>query len=331
MELEKRTTLLQHLNRYITLEPPPLTAAIEMASVSNPWFTPEFIRLAIKSICTQMLDPEKLKAWIHHYCVDDNILPKKVGIVMAGNIPLVGFHDLLSVFAGGHHALIKASSKDQILIKHVTDFLKEKDPASEPYFRMVDKLNDCDAIIATGNNQSADLFETYFAHLPHIIRRNKTSVAVITGNETAKELEQLADDVHCYFGLGCRNVTKLYVPQGYDFIPMIEAFKKYSHLGEHHKYRNNFDYQLSLLILNNKFYMVGGPTILAEENSIFSAIGVLHYSFYQNESELIHKLETDEQIQCLVSRNHIPFGTTQEPELFQYADGVDVMQFLLQL
>jgi hypothetical protein len=308
-----------------------LTQAIEQASVSNPWFTPEFIRLSIQSICKQMLDPEKLRAWITYYHLDNNIQPKKTGIVMAGNIPLVGFHDLLSVFLCGHQALIKPSSKDTVLVKYLTAFFHQHAPETSQTIVLAEKLNEAEAIIATGNNQSAALFESYFSHLPHIIRKNRTSVAVLTGNESKAELDLLADDIHLYFGLGCRNVTKIFVPRVYDFIPLLQAFQRYDYFREHHKYRNNFDYQLSLLILNNRYYMNGGPTILLEEESLFSPISMLHYAHYDDPEKLHVQLSRHPDLQCIVGSKEVPFGSSQTPGLFDYPDGVDILQFLLEI
>ncbi len=195
--------------------------------------------------------------------------------------------------------------------------------------RFSEMLKGCDAYIATGSNNSARYFDYYFSKYPHIIRRNRTSVAILSGNENKEDLEKLADDVYQYFGLGCRNVTKIYVPEQYDFIPLLEAFKKYNHLIEHHKYKNNYDYQLALLILNKKFYMTNGSIILYEDAQIFSPISQLNYEYYSSAEELAGRLQQHEDVQCVVARNVIPFGQAQQPGLTDYADGVDTLQFLL--
>src|SRR6185312_7954730 len=192
-------------------------------------------------------------------------------------------------------------------------------------------LKDCDAYIATGSNNSARYFHHYFGKYPSIIRSNKTSVAVLSGNETASELTSLNDDVFIYFGLGCRNVSKLLVPENYDFEMMINAFKKYSYFADITKYRNNYDYNLALFIMNNKFYMANDCIILSENDAVFSPVSVLHYSFYKNEQNVFEELNQNENIQCIVGQGHIPFGKSQEPGLFDYADGMDTMQFLLTL
>jgi hypothetical protein len=192
-------------------------------------------------------------------------------------------------------------------------------------------LRGCDGYIATGSNNSARYFEYYFGKYPNLIRRNRTSVAILDGNETEDDLKKLADDVYVYFGLGCRNVTKLYVPAQYDFIPLLEAFSKFNYLADHHKYKNNYDYQLALLILNKKYYMTNGSVLLTEAQSPFSPISVLHFEYYDGSSGTGSFLRDNEDIQCIVGKGHIPFGLAQQPGLRDYADGNDTMQFLQKL
>jgi hypothetical protein len=198
------------------------------------------------------------------------------------------------------------------------------------YIGFADLIKGCDAYIATGSNNSATHFQYYFAKYPSIIRRNRTSVAVLDGSETALELEKLADDVHLFFGLGCRNVTKIYVPHQYDFVPLIQAFKKYAHFADHHKYRNNYDYNLSVQIMNNKFYMSSEAILLSEQASLFAPVSQLNYSYYINKEQLFEELAQAPDVQCIVG-TQIPFGQAQSPGLMDYADGVDTMQFLLNL
>ncbi|MBK5272321.1 MAG: acyl-CoA reductase, partial [Bacteroidia bacterium] len=192
-------------------------------------------------------------------------------------------------------------------------------------------LKGCDAYIATGSNNSSRYFEYYFGKYPHIIRRNKTSAAIITGEETNDELEKLADDVYLYFGLGCRNVTKIYVPHSYDFLPMLTIFKKYNYLADHHHYKNNYDYNLTLHILNKKYYMTNEAIILTEEPSLFSPISQLNYEFYSNYNDLIGGLKLRDDLQCLVGRGFVPFGKSQTPAINDYADGIDTLEFLINL
>lgn len=301
------------------------------AFTHNGWFTPEFIDLAVQNICTEFLHKEKLEQWAKHYHLDDNVGGKNIGIVMAGNIPLVGFHDFLCVFISGHKQTVKLSSKDNILFKHLAKKLAEWEPETEKKIQFLEILKGCDAYIATGSNNSARYFEQYFSKYPNIIRRNRTSVGILTGNETSEELDNLSDDIHQYFGLGCRNVTQLFVPEGYDFVPLLNSFNKYKHFADHHKYKNNYDYQLSIALLNNKYYMTNGSTLMIEDNAIFSAISRLNYSYYKDYKELIKVLSGNDDIQCITGNNGTQFGLAQRPGLLDYADGIDSMQFLLTL
>ncbi len=331
MNLAERITLMVKLGEYLMEDSEELKTAKQKAFEQNKWFTEEFINFSFKQISTHYLNREKLESWVHHYHIDDNIGPKKIGIVMAGNIPLVGFHDFLCVFITGHHQSIKLSEKDDVLLKHLVEKLVAWNPKVSNVVHIASLLKDCDAYIATGSNNSARYFHHYFGKYPSIIRSNKTSVAVLSGNETASELTSLSDDVFIYFGLGCRNVSKLLVPENYDFEMMINAFKKYSYFADITKYRNNYDYNLALFIMNNKFYMANDCIILSENDAVFSPVSVLHYSFYKNEQNVFEELNQNENIQCIVGQGHIPFGKSQEPGLFDYADGMDTMQFLLTL
>ena len=231
MNLQHRKELLVRLGNYIISNNEDWQAAKHKAYLENNWFVPEFVQLATQSISKNFLAPDKIDELIHHYNLpENNSHPKKVGIVMAGNIPMVGFHDFFCVFITGNISIIKASSKDQALIKHVVQKIKEWEPEAEPFIQFGELLKNCDAYIATGSNNTGRYFDYYFAKYPHIIRKNRTSVAILNGNETAEELEKLSDDVFLYFGLGCRNVTKLYVPRHYNFEALITAFKKYEYL-----------------------------------------------------------------------------------------------------
>ena len=301
------------------------------ASFHNGWFINEFIDLAVTNICSEFLEKEKLENWAAHYHLDDNVGGRNIGIVMAGNIPLVGFHDFLCVFISGHRQTIKLSSKDDILLKHLVDKLLTWEPGLQKYIRFAELLKGCDAYIATGSNNSARYFQQYFSKYPNIIRRNRTAVAILSGNETPSDLELLADDVHQYFGLGCRNATRLFVPTGYDFVPLLRAFDKYKYFEDHHKYKNNYDYQLSIALLNNIFYMTNGSILLLENDAIFSAISQLNYSFYEDEKMVVNMLNNNDDVQCICGPYGIAFGQAQNPSLMEYADGVDTMQFLLTL
>ncbi|MBS1628358.1 MAG: acyl-CoA reductase [Bacteroidetes bacterium] len=333
MNLQQRIELLIKLKTFIEEDNnEQWEAARTKASLTNPWFTSQFIDRAVKQITAFFLDEKKLKQWVYTYSIpEENNNPKTVGIVMAGNIPLVGFHDFLCAFITGNKSLIKLSSQDEVLLQFFTTKLNEWNSEISQLIKFATTLKNCDAYIATGSNNSSRYFEYYFAKYPHIIRRNRTSIAILEGNETKEELQNLSTDIQLYFGLGCRNVTKLYVPQQYDFMKLLEALKNYDYLIEFHKYKHNFDYQLALLIMNNKQYMNNGSILLSENASVFSAISHLHYEYYNNKEILIEQLSQNNNIQCIVAKEFIPFGKAQEPALTDYADGIDTIQFLLSL
>ena len=331
MKLVERIDAMVELGKYLQGNPLEWQEAKQKAYETNGWFTSGFIDLATSNIISQFLQKNNLEKWSHHYYLDDNISNKNIGIIMAGNIPMVGFHDMLSVFISGLRQTIRLSSKDNILLKHIVETLYAHTPATHLYIRFSEMLKGCDAYIATGSNNSSRYFHQYFGAYPNIIRKNRTSVSILNGNESDKQLELLADDVHLYFGLGCRNVTKIYVPENYDFIRLLAAFKKYNYMQDHPKYKNNYDYYLALQIMNNRYYMTNGTIILTEDEQPFSAISTLHYSYYKNLTSLILNLKQDENIQCIVAEGFTEFGQTQAPGLFTYADGVDTMQFLLAL
>jgi hypothetical protein len=330
MKLQNRIELLLRLQQYLKADNEELQDVKQNAFSHNNWFTPDFINLSIANITDQFLREDQLRNWAKHYQLDDNIVPKNTGIVMAGNIPLVGFHDFLCVFISGHFQTIKLSAKDDILLKHLVQKMVSWDESVQSYVSFASMLIGCDAYIATGSNNSARYFEYYFSKYPGIIRKNRTSVAILTGNEQLEELEKLADDIHTYFGLGCRNVTKVFVPEGYDFVPLLGSFHKYKYFADHNKYKNNYDYYLAIQIMNNRFYMTNGSTLLVENESIFSPISQLNYGFYSDWENLITSLKTNEEIQCIAGYD-MPYGEAQRPGLMDYADGVDTMQFLLTL
>ena len=292
----------------------------------NAWFLPEFIDEAIQQISNQFLQETTLEEWTAAYpSISDQATHIKVGIVMAGNIPLVGFHDLLSTLIAGHTAVVKRSSKDQVLMDFIITTLIKINPAFEAQIIVQEQLKNCDAYIATGGNTAGNYFEYYFGKFPHIIRKNKTSIAVLDGTETLSELAALADDCMLYYGMGCRNVTQIWVPEGYDFIPFLTALKKYNYLQDQHKYKHNYDYQLALMMMGKKMYMDSGGVLMSENPSPFAAISQIHYQQYQLGSVPTFNLD---EIQCVVGKNQLPFGSLQKPLLAQYADGVDSLAFL---
>jgi hypothetical protein len=332
MDLQQRLNLLVELGAHILNAPDSWLAAKEKAYRENGWFTPEFIDLGTAHIATEFLSRANLETLVDTYKIPDlHIKVRNVGIIMAGNIPLVGFHDFLCTFLSGHYQTIKLSSKDKVLMQYLVDWLGAKEPSLADQIRFEEMLKGADAYIATGSNNSSRYFEYYFARFPHIIRKNRTSAAVVTGNETPAELSALADDVYTYFGLGCRNVTMLYVPENYDFVPLLEAFKKYNYLFDLHKYKNNYDYQLAMLMINREHYMTNGSLILRKNASLFSPVSVLNYDTYQDPNSLVAGLLDNESVQCIVGFDQLPFGNSQKPGLTDFADGADTLQFLLSL
>ena len=329
MNLQERILLLIKLGNYLKSNDDNWLDTQVLAEQKNGWFTREFLEKAAGNIADNYLKEDKLRQWAGYYKLDDNIQEKCVGIVMAGNIPLVGFHDFLCVFITGHKQMIKMSSKDDVLLKHLVKVMAGWNSKVNGKVIFAEMLKNCDAYIATGSNNSSRYFEQYFGKYPNIIRSNRTSVAVLNGSESTEELEKLADDMHLYFGLGCRNVTTIYVPENYDFIPIIKAFDKYQYFSDHHKYKNNYDYQLSILLLNGKYYMTNGSTLLTQNESFFSPISQVHYQFYTSPEGMQQSLQSNRELQCIVGHSNVPFGQAQNPGLFQYADSVDTMAFLL--
>jgi len=303
-----------------------LIEAKSAAYQQNAWFLPEFIDQAIQQIIEQFLQQTALEEWTAAYpTIADQATHLKVGIVMAGNIPLVGFHDLLSTLIAGHTAIVKRSSKDQVLMDFIIASLIKINPAFEAQILVQEQLKNCDAYIATGGNTAGNYFEYYFGKFPHIIRKNKTSIAILDGTETLAELASLADDCMLYYGMGCRNVTQIWVPEGYDFIPFLNALKKYNYLQDQHKYKHNYDYQLALLMMRKQLYMDSGGVLMSENPSPFAAISQIHYQQYPLGSIPTFNLD---EIQCVVGKNQLPYGSLQKPDLAQYADGVDSLAFL---
>ncbi len=332
MTLEQRIKILTTFKTFLSNGNEELQHVIEKAYQHNKWFTPENTTLALKNICDEFLSEEKIRDWLLKYEIKENDSPKIIGIVMAGNLPLVGFHDFMCVFVSGNKSLIKLSSKDDVLFPFIQKKLFEIDEELKHRISVTEILKGMNAVIATGSNNSSRYFQYYFGKYPHIIRRSRSSVAVLRGNETKTDLENLGFDIFSYFGLGCRNVSKLLVPRGYNFNFFFESMEKYAEIRNHNKYKNNFDYNSALLSMNHSPHLLNDFIIVKEEKQITSPVSVLHYEFYESEKELQQILKRDdENIQCVVGQNFMPFGQTQSPHLWDYADGVDVMEFLVGL
>jgi len=332
MILQERIELMARLGQYMLSKDEDWLAIRERACRENQWFIPEFIDQSVQNIARSFLNPSFLQEWATRYAIPDiQEAPKSVGLVMAGNIPLVGFHDFLCVFISGHNVVVKTSSKDELLIKHLVTKLYEWEVTIQNQVSFAERLTGCEAYIATGSNNSGRYFDYYFGKYPHIIRRNRTSVAILDTTETPQELDALSDDIQLYFGLGCRNITKLYVPREYDFIPLLNALRKYAHFMDFHKYKHNFDYHLALLIMGNRYYMNNETLILTENDSPFSPVSQVHYAFYDDRQAVADALRSNPDVQCVVGHDHIPLGMAQSPSLTDYADGVDTMAFLMKL
>ena len=308
----------------------------DKAEQQNSWFTRANVIFAFKS-WSEALSENNVQQWLSQYQLPQTTSPKKILIIMAGNLPLVGFHDLLCVLVAGHKAIVKLSSDDGVLLPYLIKQMKAFAPEwAEAVAFTDDKVTEYDAVIATGSDNTARYFEYYFGKKPHIIRKNRHSVAVLTGEETPEELQDLGKDIFLYYGLGCRSVSKLFVPQGYDFDLLFQAIYPYKDIIEEQKYANNYDYNKAVYLMSLYKLLENGFLLLKEDEHYGSPIATLFYEYYTNKEALKKKLATDrEKIQCVVGHNfidgEIPFGQTQTPKLWDYADGVNTLAFLLNL
>lgn len=310
---------------------------IQLSQSHNGWYTPEQVYFAINSWANALTE-ENINKWLSNYSFDSVQGDKKektVALILAGNIPLVGFHDFLSVIITGNKALIKTSSNDQHLLPFLAKYLIFADESLKDKITFVEgKLENFDTVIATGSNNTARYFEYYFKDKPSIIRKNRNSVAVLNGQETKEDLEALGEDIFRYFGLGCRNVSKLFVPKGYKFDTFFEGIFKYQDVIHYEKYANNYDYNKAVFLMSNFKLLDNGFLTIKEDTSYASPISSVFYEFYDNIEDLQNRLEADsEQIQCIASnnliKNSISFGQTQSPKLWDYADNIDTISFLL--
>ena len=306
---------------------------LHLAKVLNPWFTKENIEKALGAWHEQ-LKVDMLTAWLNPYKLQEVSIPKKVLIIMAGNIPLVGFHDFLTVLISGHNVVIKMSSTDNVLLRLLIDKLISIAPEFKERISFIEEVNNrkFDAVIATGSDNSAQYFEYYFKGAKKIIRKNRRSVAVLDGSESAMELQGLANDVFAYFGLGCRNVSKLFLPKGFDLDNLFKAFYPYSDVVNHKKYGNNYDYNKAIFLMGSNDLIENGFLLMKEDKSLLSPVAMLYYEFYNDMNTVEQFVEENaEQLQCVVSKKDIAFGNTQKPNLWDYADGVDTVEFLREL
>jgi len=334
MNLKDRTKILAAWGVFLERDASRYEAVRQLSFQRNAWFLPKEIDLAKNAIVHQYLSEGSLSRWLKPYDLNPSN-QKEVGLIVAGNIPFVGFHDLLCVLASGHRAKLKISQKDALLIPWMLEVLKEVSEELASHVTIVDRLENFDAVIATGSDSTAKHFDFYFKSYPHIIRRNRNAVAVLTEKESKDQLLQLRNDVYQYFGLGCRSVSKIYVPKDYNFEDLLELWQLEKPLTFYNKYKNNYDYNLTLLIMNKKPYWQNQSVILVERERIASRIAELNFEYYDSLPALEKELQSKiDEIQCIVTDAELPdtstvnFGEAQRPNLWDYADGVDTLKFL---
>ncbi|HYG37635.1 MAG TPA: acyl-CoA reductase [Cytophagales bacterium] len=336
MDLEKRLKAFISLGLKIkSLSYEEIEELSDGAQANNPWFNKDSVRYALKGM-ENYLDKKRLSLWIESYNLSAaaNI---KIGVIMAGNIPFAGFHDFLCVLISGYKLKAKLSSQDEYLPRKITEYLVAIEPGFKEYIEFIDLLKDAEAVIATGSSNSSRYFNYYFSKKPHIIRKSRNSCAVLTGEETDEEIDLLGNDIFTYYGLGCRSISKLYVPSDYDLPGLLNRLESFSYTIQHHKYSNNYDYNKSIYLINKEPHLDNGFLILKQDPGMASPISVVYFEKYNDKKELVIRLEAiKDNIQCIVSSESwfpgsVDFGRAQTPELWEYADGVDTMRFLQSL
>ncbi len=341
MNLKERQTAFGQLYEFLKKQTPEERLEwADLANSRNGWFNPENVLRALDGLANYV-EPTNFSKWIEGYLPDlEQVRPRTVGVIMAGNIPMVGVHDWICVLVSGHRLKAKLSSNDSFLIRQLSQVLCQIEPSFGKQIELIEDelLRPIDAIIATGSNHSARYFEYYFGKYPHIIRHNRHACAVLRGGESREELLRLADDILVYYGLGCRSVSKIFVPKGYNFNDFMEATtEKARACLQNHKYANNYDYNKSIYLINQIPHFDNGFLMLTQSPKLASPISVVYYEFYENEAEISQKLQAEaDQLQCVVSAGawfggSLDLGTSQMPTIFDYADGIDTMRFLLSL
>lgn len=324
---------LRRINEYF-LEG--LHQVIREAELYNNWFTPENVHYAFEQ-WSEALREANLREWIRQYPEDhfEQDSPKTIAVVMAGNIPLVGFHDFLSILISGHKVLVKPSADDNKLLPYLSQVLVAIERGFAEMISFADgKITDFHAVIATGSDNSARYFEYYFGKYPHIIRKNRTSVAVLNGEEDEESLVKLGEDIFRYFGLGCRNVSKIFIPRNYDLDRLFGAFYRFSGVIDNKKYGNNYDYNRAVLMMEKEDFLENGFMIIRKSEALQAPVSVVFVEEYDDESEVSEKIDAcSDDLQCVVAampgiEQGIPFGTTQQPQLWDYADNIDTIRFL---
>lgn len=321
-----------HFRDAVTTEPQlheGLEKVIQAAYVYNGWFTPIFVKHAVQSI-GRILTEESLQTFCGNMPERE---AKTVAVICAGNIPMVGFHDIMCVLLSGNKALIKLSSDDNVLLPFFLKLLTHYEPAFESFIFIADgKLASFDAVIATGSNNTATHFQQYFGKYPHIIRKNRTSVAILDGKETTEDIRHLGEDIFLYYGLGCRNVSKLFVPEGYSFNAFFEAILAFGYVSENKKYSNNYEYHRAIYLLEQHQFLDNNFVMVKESAELHSPVAVIHFSYYKQPEDVAKYIEQHtSEIQCVVGKGHIPFGYSQRPVISDFADGVNTLDFLVTL
>ncbi len=333
MDLNKRLSAFVQLGKsWSNLSEDDIKYLSVNAEAKNGWFIEQNVRSAIAGICV-MLEEEKLTKWVGNYQLNPSVA-KNIGLVLAGNIPMVGFHDVLCVLLSGHNAMIKLSSDDEFLMKQLLKDLVQIEPEFKERIKYAERLNEADAYIATGSNNTARYFEYYFSSKPNIIRKNRTSVALLKGDESREDLMDLGKDVFQYFGLGCRNVAKIFMPRGQKPDIIFEAFESWKWLGDENKYANNYHYNRSIYLLSKEDFFENGFFIVKESSEFVAPVSVVFIEYYDDQPSLDDRINgLKPNLQCIASHKgwyegSLPFGTLQQPEVDDYADGVDTMKFL---
>ncbi len=333
MVKEQRIQAFSKLGTFLSSNDESIQSILELAERRNPWYSKSYVQQQFLSF-GKLLNSDNLTQWLAD--MPDQESEKLVGLVLAGNLPLVGFHDILCVLISGFRAQIKLSSDDAGLTKFVLDKLVEIEPAFATRFTIVDLLKDYDLVIATGSNNSARYFEHYFGKKPHIIRKNRNSVAVLSAEETTEQLAQLGHDIFDFYGLGCRSVSKIFIPESYDIAQFFEAIESFNWIKNHHKYNNNYDFNKSIYLINKNQHFDNGFLLLKEDESMASPLAVVHYELYRDLFEVEAYLnQQSENIQCVISETALaikspvfPMGSSQAPALDDYADQVNTLEFL---
>lgn len=334
MEIEERVAAFVKLGEFIkNLPEEKFKSLADSIRIENPWFIESSLQMAVSGI-SRYLDAASLIDWVNSYSpVKHN--PHTILLIMAGNIPLAGFHDFLCVLIHGDIALVKLSSKDTVLLKFLAAKLIEINPEFSSMIKFEQTFKNFDAVIATGSDNSSRYFDYYFGKYPHIIRKNRTSIAILNGTENEADFTALGSDVFTYFGLGCRNVSKIFLPHGFDFHQLFQGWRSFESITLHHKYHNNYYYQKSILTVSQLPHLDNGFVLLQESEKLVSPLAVVYYEFYNNQEELTYSLgQLDTKLQCIVGNGFpafIKFGQTQMPGLMDYADGIDTLAFLKNL